>query len=332
MEHPTIERLYHIHALLKRNARPTTRVMAEVCSINLRTIQRDLVFMVDRLGAPVERDRHGRYYYTDENWELPPVKLTQGELLAIAVGTLVLGLYDGTPYEGEIRKAFDKIRIAIPEASGVELSQIEKMVSFDVKGLRGEAVTVEERFRVLSRGIQECRSVKMEYYAPSTDEVTVRVVDPYHLYVSGGALYFFGHCHLRGALRTFALDRIRAVELTGEKFEQSKGFSVRDYLGKGIGIERGGPVCGVAVRFDARQARWIREREVHESQRLEELPDGSVVLRMTVDVTGELRRWLLSFGSHAEVLEPAWLRAEMAAEAEAMRRGYGAGIGNGSAM
>lgn len=46
--------------------------------------------------------------------------------------------------------------------------------------------------------------------------------------------------------------------------------------------------------------------------------DGSVVLTMRVADTLELRRWVLSFGSEAEVLEPESLRQEIRDEAQAI--------------
>lgn len=74
-------------------------------------------------------------------------------------------------------------------------------------------------------------------------------------------------------------------------------------------IERGGEPENIAIRFDAYQAPWIRERKWHETQQtLEELPDGSVILRFRSGGLGEVLRWAMQFGSHAEILEPKSLR------------------------
>ena len=70
----------------------------------------------------------------------------------------------------------------------------------------------------------------------------------------------------------------------------------------------------MALRFDAYQARWIRERQWHPTQEVEELADGGLVLRITVAGGGDLKRWVLSHGSHVEVLEPEWLREAVAEE------------------
>ena len=76
--------------------------------------------------------------------------------------------------------------------------------------------------------------------------------------------------------------------------------------------------------FAPRQARWIRERKWHRSARVQEELDGALVLRLKVAETSELRRWILQFGSEAEVLSPASLRRavgeELARAATAYRR------------
>jgi predicted DNA-binding transcriptional regulator YafY len=73
----------------------------------------------------------------------------------------------------------------------------------------------------------------------------------------------------------------------------------------------------VAVRFAPRQARWIRERKWHRSARIQEKLDGALTLRLRVAETSELKRWVLQFGSEAEVLAPASLRRAVADELEA---------------
>ena len=47
---------------------------------------------------------------------------------------------------------------------------------------------------------------------------------------------------------------------------------------------------------------------------IQEAIDGSVTLRLEVPVSGELQRWVLQFGSEAEVLSPPALRRAVAAE------------------
>ncbi|MBC7324085.1 MAG: WYL domain-containing protein, partial [Moorella sp. (in: Bacteria)] len=88
----------------------------------------------------------------------------------------------------------------------------------------------------------------------------------------------------------------------------------------------------VAIRFTAQQARWIRERQWHSSQTLEELPDGGLILRMHLSGLQEVKRWVFGFGSQAEVLAPPELRREIAREAAALGELYQGLTGNGNPL
>jgi len=84
-------------------------------------------------------------------------------------------------------------------------------------------------------------------------------------------------------------------------------------MANAFGIEKGGPVANVAIRFSERQARWIREIPWHRTARTQERLDGGCVLRMRVAMTEELVRWVMQFGAQAEVLAPKSLRSRLAA-------------------
>ena len=65
-----------------------------------------------------------------------------------------------------------------------------------------------------------------------------------------------------------------------------------------------------------------RERCWHESQQLDEHSDGSTILHMTVSGLNEVKRWVLGFGCHAEVLAPVELRQEIQKEITTMLDNY----------
>ena len=139
-------------------------------------------------------------------------------------------------------------------------------------------------------------------------------------YRSGG-LYVIGLDHKSGEIRTFAVDRIVRLEATPRRFEVRKGFDFDDYIGSSFGVIAE-PAIPVRIRFDRRWAGFVREHIWHRSQEIVSGPAGSAELRMQVGGTAELRTWILSFGSGAEVLEPESLRREVQAELEAATKRY----------
>jgi predicted DNA-binding transcriptional regulator YafY len=131
-------------------------------------------------------------------------------------------------------------------------------------------------------------------------------------YRSGG-LYVVGLDHKSGEVRTFAIDRIRHLEATAAGFEVPATFDFDAYIGSSFGVIAE-PATRVRIRFDRRWASYVEERTWHPSQVLERGPGGTLLLTMEVGGTPELRTWVLSFGSGAEVLEPGCLRAEVVRE------------------
>ena len=154
----------------------------------------------------------------------------------------------------------------------------------------------------------------IRYKSLSSNRTSDRRVHPYHVFNLRGNWYVAAWDRRRQEVRDFALHRIRRLTITTETYEVPRGFDFRKYMADAFAIEKGGRPVEVAIRFAPRQSRWIRERKWHRSARIQEAIDGSVTLRLKVPVSGELQRWVLQFGSEAEVLKPAALRRAVAAE------------------
>jgi predicted DNA-binding transcriptional regulator YafY len=63
----------------------------------------------------------------------------------------------------------------------------------------------------------------------------------------------------------------------------------------------------VKVRISPEWARWVGEKIWHESQKAKKLPGGGLELTFRVAGLDEIKRWVLSLGPEAEVLEPGRL-------------------------
>jgi predicted DNA-binding transcriptional regulator YafY len=78
----------------------------------------------------------------------------------------------------------------------------------------------------------------------------------------------------------------------------------------------GGEEQEVVIRFDEVAADYVREKRWHPSQRLVELKDGGVELRLRLSSLTEVHRWVLSWGGQAVPVSPPRL-VEMARAAAA---------------
>ncbi|MGI6643409.1 MAG: helix-turn-helix transcriptional regulator [Bacillota bacterium] len=306
-------RLYQIHQLLLEGTYPNCPSIAKILEVSVRTVERDIDRLRDLFLAPIQYDRTRRGYYYAEPFELPPVRLGDGEAIALFLGQKLLAQCKGTPFEEFVKKAMAKIRLLLPQRVVVDVERTLGSVSFQAEPLRGEELEIAERYQLLAKAIIDRKSVLVEYYTVSRDEITHRKINPYHLRFSEGTWYCIGHCHYRNTIRTFALDRMLCLEATEDCFSVPDDFSVDEYLSHSLAIERGQPQK-VVLEFDRVQAAYVRSREWHHSQTLEELPGGGLRMTLTVGGMGEVKRWVTGMGSHGWVVEPQELRDEIAQE------------------
>jgi len=123
-------------------------------------------------------------------------------------------------------------------------------------------------------------------------------------------------------LRTFALPRMRNLRNTKARFQRPADFSISRYLSDAFGVFKGRAKYRVRIRFDAFAARLVAEREWHSGQKIRHLADGEIELAMDLGSLEEIERWVLSWGLHATVLEPAALVSRMRETAEELARVY----------
>ena len=100
---------------------------------------------------------------------------------------------------------------------------------------------------------------------------------------------------------------MRKVRDTHARFKRPADFSIAKHLGDSFGVFSGKAKHRVRIRFDAFAARLINERQWHGSQQVKQLPDGEMELTMVLGGLEEIERWVLSWGTHARVLEPVAL-------------------------
>jgi predicted DNA-binding transcriptional regulator YafY len=280
-----------------------------------RTVYRDLDALM-LAGFPlVSEKRDGRVYYRFlETFTLGDVPFTPDEILALAFGEDLLRTLEGTVFHDSIGSALAKIRAGL----GPELSSYLARLGESFRVLPGphkNYASFRDTIQLLNDAVLEKRTVRMRYRTGRTGSVATRSLDPYRVWYRSGGLYVVGLDHRSEEIRTFAVDRIRSIEATDTIFEIQPGFDFDEYIGSSFGVIAE-PAVPVRIRFDGRWASYVEERTWHASQRIERGPGGSILLSMEVGGTAELRTWILSFGSGAEVLEPTALREEVIAELE----------------
>ena len=108
-------------------------------------------------------------------------------------------------------------------------------------------------------------------------------------------------------MRRFVLGRVKMLNLTDERFTVPKDFHPDDFMRHSFKVMHD-ELYTVKVRISPGWARWVAEKIWHESQKVTKLPNGSLEMTFRVAGLDESRRWVLSFGPEAVVLEPIKLQ------------------------
>lgn len=296
--------------LSARQARTLDQFREELhCS--KRTIQRDLR-VLEKAGFPlVPEQRNGTTFWRFvEGFENNvPTPFTVPELMALVFSRGLLAPLAGTPIYEYLDGALRKIRARLSPASMNFLRQLENAVTVTEFGTKDYSAS-RAVLDTLADAIARRRTLEVEYRSET------RRYDPYKLWFTNNALYVVGHDHLRGALRTYAVDRIRKVRPGGGRFEIPADFDFERLKKHAFPVMLREESVAVRIYFSPEQARYVAERQWHPTQQLKTQPDGSAVLSLEIGDLEEVKRWLTGFGSAAVVLEPAELRQTIRADAE----------------
>jgi predicted DNA-binding transcriptional regulator YafY len=172
--------------------------------------------------------------------------------------------------------------------------------------------------RALDAIVRE-RSVTMRYASASSGRTKEYVLEPQRLSYADGGVYLTAWVPEYRQLRNFALERVETFAVGDEGFVP-RPLPVEPFANS-IGVHTG-PAEPTEIEFDRYAADYIRGREWHRSQEIEDRDDGSIRLRLEVCNDRPLRSWILSFGAQAPVLAPPSLVREIGERLEQARRNY----------
>jgi predicted DNA-binding transcriptional regulator YafY len=294
-----LERLIKLDELFRQEAakRHTASSLGKELEVTERTIRNDIEFLRDRYYAPIDYTKTDGWHYTDLNWSLPTIPLGEGELFALVLGAQILESCAGSTYVMQLRSAIQRLGERLPEQTWVNLQQVASDLVLFRTGAK----------------------IDLNPEIWQSD----RQFDPYVLYIYRGTNpYVIGYCHNRQAIRWFRVDRIRKLEVLQQSFNRDPDFDPQQHFEDIFQAEVGGELRSISVWFEAKTAPYIRERIWHPSQEIVEHEDGAVTLRFVAKGLQEVRRWVLSYGRGAIVLQPPELVTMMREEIEAMNSGY----------
>ncbi|MFQ5500277.1 MAG: helix-turn-helix transcriptional regulator [Candidatus Zixiibacteriota bacterium] len=300
---PKYDRLLYILNTLRSRRSMNAARLAEECGVTERSIYRDIVALSEA-NVPIYYDNG--YKMASGNF-LPPLNFNVDEYqyLMLLMGSSVLAGTD--KYRDLHHRVLAKIDAVLSEPIRKESRLHPKATSIEISatGLkRGEKF-----YAAIERAATEDRCVNLTYDSIHSGRHQ-RVVEPYFIVFRGKAFYFVAWCRLRGDFRTFRIDRVDDVKLTDDHFVRKRRIDATTYF-EGSWLVYSGEPVEVVVRFSGAAAKVVEQSVHHSEESIEQLNENEIRYRVVTRGIEEIQRWILGFGSDAEVEAPAELRLKL---------------------
>lgn len=192
-----------------------------------------------------------------------------------------------------------------------------------IKESEGAAAMVEVEDVPSARGylpivleaIRDCRKVSFTYAGFSRSRAEHGILfRPYFLKRYKQRWYMVGLREKSREIRTYALDRIRELEVTRDTFTRPADLDMNDIFGNIIGVTSSkADIRTVRLRVTPMQAKYFRALPFHESQQ-EEVGDDHSIFTYRLKLNYELVHELIAFGDGVKVLDPPELRLMVVTE------------------
>jgi predicted DNA-binding transcriptional regulator YafY len=311
-----------LQSLLAARRGKSAADLARELEYHWRTVYRDLEAL-QLAGFPIFTDRvEGKNLWSvlETARHKIPIPLNLTELMALYFSRGMMTVLQGTVFYESLESFFQKIKATLPAETIEYLEKLEQSFEIGSKPYK-HYDRLRETIDRISEATRQRKNIEIDYFTMSRKKKTRRKVAPYKIWFFDGAFYLVGNCGLRKDIRIFALDRIKSLKLTDETFEMPEDFTVEDFMQTSFGVFHGQP-RKVRIRFAAEIAGYISEKIWHASQTLLPQKDGSIIFEAQVAGTDEIKFWVMSWGSKAQVLSPESLRNEIISEAEDTLKNY----------
>lgn len=308
--------------LLSRPLGVTKKELSKELGISIRSVSRSIQ-AIEELGIPVyddptgfEREKHWRiesaYLSHMPNFNLPKISLTFSEIISLCMLAGESVIFRETEISRHIASAIAKLMHFVPENTRTELSTLKRIFICKTMGSKTYAGK-EDVIRILTESMLNRMACKINYHAFYKDKIKEENIGPLHFYENRGGLYLFAQKLKSMSIRSYAVERILRIRPLRRNVAYPSGFDPEETLNSAFDLTHGEPVT-VKILFRKDEARYIKEKIWSPNQHITDNPDGSIILTMTSSGYRDLKRWVMSFGKEARLMEPENMQKEIEAE------------------
>ena len=323
-------KLFRAIELFSRPAGTTIKELQETFGINRSSANR-IIRTMENLGFPLydeklfmEKEKRWKFDETYlkrlPNINIPDLKLELPEIIALYLIKGEARLYRKTEIEKKVNTVFAKLGAFVPPDLVEKLDRI-KTLFVSSENFAKDYSGKEDIIDSLTDAMLQQKTSYVKYHSFAQDRISNFAIDPLHFFESQGGLYVFVKATSFDEIRILAVERIQELTLTDNHFEYPDDFNPDKKLNEAFDMVYDDPIKA-KIWISNDQAKYVTERRLTKNQKIFNQNDGSIVLEINTSGWWDLKRWVLSLGSNAEVLEPIGLREEIANEIKTLNNKY----------
>jgi predicted DNA-binding transcriptional regulator YafY len=302
------DRIFELNRILSSARYPVSRRrLEEALECSRATVKRLIEEMRLYLNAPIVFDRKlNGYRYAPaqgEMYELPGLWFNASELYALLSMQQLLGQVQ----PGLLDAHLEPLRRRINELLNRQPGGVDELPK-RIRILRAAARQPSPHFALLAGAVAARQRLQICYYSRMHDQSSEREISPQRLTHYRDNWYLDAWCHLREALRTFALEAIQTTKLLAKPAIEVPQQEMERHYASAYGIFAGASEQTAILRFTPERARWVAQEDWHPQQQCRWLPDGYYELSLPYSHPAELVMDLLKYGPEVEVIAPRSLR------------------------
>ena len=241
MSKVSIERITKIVRLIRRRGAVSMATLMDELEVSQASVKRDLEFLRDRLGCPLEWDRSRRgWVVRDEladggRFELPGVWFNASEVFALLTMLhLVEGVQPGL-LEEHVGPLKSRLRNLLAEGtkSAKPIERKLKLIHFAPRKVE------PKHFQLIAGALLNGKRLHLRYLNRDRKEYTERTISPQQLVHYRENWMLDAWCHTRNAIRSFALEAVDDVRVVDEAALEVSQDEMQEHFRSGYGIFAG---------------------------------------------------------------------------------------------
>ncbi|MBC1583762.1 YafY family transcriptional regulator [Listeria seeligeri] len=293
-------RLFKIVYYMLEKGKTTAPELSDKFEVSIRTIYRD-IDVISSAGVPIyaTQGKNGGIFI-DDDFTMDKSFFTETERAHILNALQGIIATDGKNSDELLTKLGAMFQIKSTSWIEVDFSDwVQNKPKQDI-------------FNLIKNAIIAKKIILIKYFG-SNGKITERRVQPLKLIFKSKNWYLYGFCLIQNDYRYFKLTRIKTLEILTETFSPT---SIPPNIEKQIHIKK---TIDTKLKFDKHVAFRVYDEFTDE---VTEDEQGNLYVQVNLPDSDFLYSYIFSFAEHVEIVEPQFLREQIATKLKEMQEKY----------